>query len=234
MALDVADEGIDKNAICEIVGIDVLNTEEKSGKGGDLFSTTEWAFERCDEKGYPGFRYDADGLGAGIRGDARIINERRLANRGRILKIVGFRGSEAVFDPEGIVEGTFGLEGDEGRTNKDYFANRKAQAWWSLRKRFQRVHRWVAEGIACNADDIISLSSQNPNLMKLVAELSQVTHHTNEVGKIIIQKKPNGMKSPNMADAVVIRYAPMETGPIEVTPEILGQIARFGQQRRRY
>jgi len=76
MALDVADEGADKNAIARTFGIEIEETREWSGKGADLFATTEMCFALCDQHGYDNFRYDADGLGAGVRGDARIINER--------------------------------------------------------------------------------------------------------------------------------------------------------------
>ena len=240
IAFDVADEGEDKNAICDCRGTEVLETEEWSGKGGDIFSSTEYVMDVCDERGVREFRYDADGVGADVRGDARVLNERRQANKGRMIKAVGYRGSEAVFDPEGIVEGTIGREGDAGRTNQDYFANHKAQSWWSLRKRFQKTYRWVQwvktggkEGIACKPDDIISLSSKNPNLMKLVAELSQATYKQNEVGKIVIEKKPNGMKSPNQADGVVIHYAPMQQEPVDITPDMLRQIAMASAPARR-
>jgi hypothetical protein len=233
LSFDVADEGEDKNAICESEGIDVLVTDEWSGKGADIFSSTEIVFEMCDEGGYREFRYDADGIGADVRGDSRIINERRKAAGAKPIKAIGYRGSDAVYDPEGIVEGTIGLEGDAGRMNKDYFGNRKAQSWWALRKRFQKTHRWVVGGVACPADEIISLSDKNPKLMALVAELSQATYKTNDAGKIIVQKKTSGTKSPNMADAVVIRYAPMEQEPVEITGEMLAQIARAGAMVRR-
>jgi hypothetical protein len=240
LAFDVADEGDDKNAIADCLGIEVMETEEWSGKGADIFASTEYVFDVCDERGVEEFRYDADGVGADVRGDARVINERRKANRAKHVNAIGYRGSAAVHDPEGIVEGTKGGEGDAGRTNLDYFGNRKAQSWWSLRRRFQKAHRWVqfvktggAEGAICAADDIISLNPKNPSLMKLVAELSQVTYRQNEIGKIIIEKKPNGMKSPNQADTVVIHYAPMEQAPLEITIDILTQIARAGMPARR-
>jgi LAGLIDADG-like domain/Terminase RNAseH like domain len=233
VAFDVADEGDDKNAIARCEGTEVVETDEWSGKGGDIFSSTEYVFDVCDENGYTEFRYDADGMGADVRGDARVINERRVKNKARVIRAIGYRGSEGVYDPEGIVEGTIGSEGDAGRTNQDYFGNHKAQSWWSLRKRFQRTYRWVETGVACAPDDIISLNSENPNLMKLVAELSQATYKQNEVGKIIIEKKPAGRKSPNQADAVVIHYAPMEQPPVEITMDMLRQIAQAGAPQRR-
>jgi hypothetical protein len=241
ITFDVADEGEDKNAAGQFRGIEVLETEEWSGKGSDIFASTEYVFDLCDELGVREFDYDADGLGADVRGDARIINERRAVNKARPIKARGFRGSEGVHDPDGIVEGTMGSEGDKGRTNQDYFGNCKAQGWWALRKRFQKTYRWVqfvktngAEGTACGIDEIISLSTKtNPKVMQLVAELSQVTYRQNEAGKLIIEKKPNGMKSPNMGDTVMIRYSPKEAEPIEFTADMLAQLARAGAMARR-
>ncbi len=244
LAFDVADEGEDKNAICIAEGTSVELTEEWSGKGSDIFESTEYVFDLCDDHDLREFRYDADGVGADVRGDARVINERRKAAHARQIRAIGYRGSDAVYDPEGIVEGTIGLEGDAGRKNEDYFGNRKAQSWWGLRKRFQRTYRWVQyietggrEGTPCAPDDIISLSSRNPNLQKLVAELSQATYKSNELGKIIVNKKPPGKagettKSPNQADAVVIDFAEIDAGPLEVTDDVLRQIARAGVRRR--
>ena len=39
-------------------------------------------------------------------------------------------------------------------------------------------------------------------------ELSQPTYTVNGVGKIVIDKAPEGTKSPNLADAVMIAYQP--------------------------
>jgi len=232
LAFDVADEGDDKNAIAETLGIEVLFTEEWSGKDSDTFASTEYVFSYCDENGIGEFDYDADGLGAGVRGDSRIINERRTAQRVRPIRAIGYRGSESVVDPDGIVEGTIGLEGDKGRTNQDYFANHKAQSWWALRRRFQKVYRWRVEGIVCEPDEIISISSKDPEYQKLVAELSQATYKTNELGKIVIVKKKEGQKSPNRADAVVMRYAPKTPGAVEVSQAALIAVAKMPKRQR--
>lgn len=232
LALDVADEGVDKNALCGNHGIEIDFLDEWSGKGGDLFVTTQRVFRTCDERGLDTFRYDADGLGAGIRGDARIINETRKAAGAHRIVVEGFRGSEGVFDPDGIVDGTVGFGGDKGRTNKDYFANRKAQSWWSLRGRFQKTYRWVVEGVPCSSDDIISISSKVPLYLKLVAELSQPTFNVNQVGKILIDKKPDGMKSPNLADSAMIKFASIEQAPMKITADMIAQVQRSGRGRR--
>lgn len=250
LAYDVADEGDDKNAIAIARGVSVDRTEEWSGKDSDIFASTEYVFDECDDEGIYEFRYDGDGVGADVRGDARVLNERRTANGRRPIKAIGYQGSEGVFDPEGIVEGTIGGEGDPGRKNEDYFHNRKAQAWWALRKRFQKTFRWVDSHkkrqaeiekfgksdivvLKYRPDEIINLNSENPNCMKLVAELSQATYKQSEVGKLLIDKKPKGssMKSPNQADSVVILFAPMEQEPVEITGDMLRQIAAAPRRR---
>lgn len=243
LSYDVADQGQDKNAIADCHGWEILSTEEWSGVGSDTFDSTEYVIDVCDERGIAEFRYDADGIGAGVRGDARIINERREKIHARKIRAIGYRGSSAVHDPDGIVEGTIGREGDKGRTNEDYFGNLKAQAWWGLRQRFQRTHRWVTslakhqkdpsvEVLMCNPDQIISINSECPHHLMLVAQLSQATYKPNEVGKIIVNKTPDNQKSPNSADAVVAHYAPMDT-PLEITHSMVQQIAAAGRARRR-
>ena len=138
-AMDVADEGVDKNAFAGRYGFLLEHLESWSGKGGDIYGSVVKAFAICDEKGYEGFDYDADGLGAGVRGDARVINEARHEIGKRRIDDSPFRGSGPVFDPEG--------EMVKERKNKDYFANAKAQAWWALRLRFQATYRAVVEGM---------------------------------------------------------------------------------------
>lgn len=194
-ALDVADEGKDKNALCVNHGIVCLFVDEWSGKGGDIFDTVQKAFMLCDEYETSTMKYDSDGLGAGVRGDARIINE----GRKKKIDVEAFRGSEAVINPEG--------EDIKGRKNKDLFANRKAQGWMNLRTRFKNTYRAVVEGKEFNPDEIISISSQFPLHQKLITELSQPTYSINTAGKYLIDKAPDGAKSPNLADAVMINYA---------------------------
>lgn len=198
-SLDVADEGKDKNALCGAYGFLIERVEEWSGKGGDIFSTVVSAFAHCDENGYASLKYDSDGLGAGVRGDARIINETRRERDLPEINVEAFRGSESPANPEG--------EDVKGRLNKDFFANRKAQGWWNLRTRFQNTHRAVEEGLPFDPDEIISISSSIPLCRKLVQELSQPTYKPNAVGKIVIDKSPSGAKSPNLADAVMIQFA---------------------------
>jgi phage terminase large subunit len=95
-----------------------------------------------------------------------------------------------------------------GRLNKDFFANLKAQAWWSLRQRFQDTHRAVAEGKPVDPDAIISVAPWLPELSDLCNELAQPTYSIKGARKILIDKSPDGARSPNLADAVCIAFSP--------------------------
>jgi phage terminase large subunit len=199
--LDVADEGADKNAFAGRHGFLLQHLRSWSGKGGDIFKTVMKAFELCDAHEYGGFDYDADGLGAGVRGDARVINEARREKGGlRQIDDQPFRGSGAVWKPD--------AEMVPKRKNKDHFANLKAQAYWALRLRFQATHRAVIDKLAYNPDDLICIDPALPELGALIVELSQPTYDTNTAGKKLVEKTPEGAKSPNLADAVMICFQP--------------------------
>lgn len=235
LSLDVADEGRDFNGLAGRTGVEIDYLNQWTGKGGDIFRTTEQAFGICDELGVRRLRYDADGLGAGVRGDARVINERRAASGRKAVAVEGYRGSAGVYKPEAIVEGTLGRDSDKGRTNEDYFANRKAQSWWKIRRAFQRTHRWVTDGIRCSPDEIISIDEKLPPslLHKLTDELSQPTYSENTAGKILVDKTPDNLPSPNLADAVVIDYADNEPPPMEISSSLLAQVRASGRRRAR-
>ena len=206
LGFDVADEGKDKNAVCGRYGILVEYLESWSGKGDDIYGSVEKVFGLCDVLDYSTIDYDADGLGAGVRGDARVINSKRFTRIG----VNAYRGSGAVVDPEGDPFKGEMKDTGKGRTNEDYFKNFKAQAWFALRRRFLHTYRAVVDGLPYNKDDIISISSSAPEYLKLKTELSQPTYSQDNAGKIIIDKQPDGMPSPNLADSVCIAFAPFK------------------------
>ncbi|MFX5825438.1 terminase [Acinetobacter baumannii] len=199
--LDVADEGRDKNSLAGRHGIVLEYIQSWSGKGDDIFYTTQKSMDICLERKYLTMFYDADGLGAGVRGDARVINEQQREKGWDEVNVEPFRGSGAVHDPEGEIV--------EKRLNKDFFANLKAQSWWWLRLLFQNTYR-ALNGMEYDPDMLISISSQieEKERTKLIMELSQPTYTKNTVGKILVNKQPDGTMSPNSADAVMICFNP--------------------------
>ncbi|KKW76138.1 terminase [Acinetobacter sp. Ag2] len=200
--LDVADEGKDKNSMAGRHGIVMDYLDTWSGKGDDIFGTTQRAMDTSIERSIDTLFYDADGLGAGCRGDSRVINELQREKGLPEVIVESFRGSGSVWEPEEQMV--------DGRFNKDFFANLKAQSWWWLRMRFQETFR-ALQGRDYDPDMIISLSSKDidpKELALLITELSQPTYTKNGVGKILVNKQPDGTASPNRADSVMICFNP--------------------------
>lgn len=204
-ALDVADEGVDLNCWGHRHGVVMKSSFAWSGKGSDTFATTAHAFLLADQHGVVDWEFDSDGLGVGVRGDARVLNEKRGK---QVQKVSPFRGSgEVIEKTKEIIKGE---SGQKGRTNEDFFANRKAQEWWRLMTRFKMTYRAVVEGLPYDPDEIISLDSSTMDakaLTKLCQELSQPTWSQNGSGKILIDKAPQGSRSPNYADQCMMLYS---------------------------
>jgi phage terminase large subunit len=96
--------------------------------------------------------------------------------------------------------------------NKDFYKNLKAQAWWEMRRRFERTHKAVTAGERTDPADLISLPSDMPGLATLRKELSQATRSKTGTLKLVVDKSPPGTRSPNMADALVMAFWPVQ-GP---------------------
>ncbi len=216
-SFDVADRGMDRNAFAVREGVELKHMESWSGKESDIFFSTLRAFLICDQHNLDQFTYDTDGLGSGVRGDAREINERRKTNAERLIDVDPFQGSGKVINPTLLVKGT-------QRKNEDFFANYKAQAWWNLRLRFQESFR-AAEGKPYDPDEIISIDPDCPELPQLLMELSQPQYKQLGTGKIVIEKQPDNARSPNLADAVMMCYAPKKPA-LYITQEAVNRSER--------
>lgn len=240
-ALDIADTGRDANALA--VGDTFLLSHIESWKGRpdlDIYHSIEHVFLQSDLLGFDSFSYDADGLGAGARGDARKINEARRAARVPTRQVEPFRGSGSVFEPDCIVEGT-------ERTALDFFENLKAQGWWFLRRRFQYTFRLLEQlrvtGIVptgIDASRLISISSTLKERARLCSELSQPVWMLSKNGKMMVDKCPPGTKreardaimSPNLADSVMMLYAPRHVA-MSIHPSLLASTGARNVSRTR-
>lgn len=231
-ALDVADEGVDNNAWATAHGIVLDHVEEWSGKGSHLYNTAVRSFALCDRFELEEEIYDADGMGASVRGDAAMINEERRkdAERNHVppsqIVVQPFWGSGPVRDKDKIVPGT-------KRTNGDYYENLKAQSWGLLQHRFRET--WRARNIpdyAYDPNDLISINTATipPKVRtKLAMELSQPTWTANGTGKMVVDKRPkvNGrkQKSPNMADVVMMLFGAARRR-MKINPEAVRRARR--------
>ena len=67
----------------------------------------------------------------------------------------------------------------------------------------------MTEGVKFDHDDLISLPSTLPLLRTLQKELSQPTASKGTRMRLVIDKQPEGTRSPNLADAVEMAYWPV-------------------------
>lgn len=200
-ALDVADEGKDKNAYTIRRGL-VLNYAE-SWSIGDVGKTSRYVVGLTT--GEVDLQYDCIGLGAGVKSEANRLKEERLLPSG--IEFYPWDAGGAVLNPdENIIVGD-----EETPTNKRFFENLKAQAAWSLRQRFERTYKVIENGEKHNASDLISISSDIPKTIRdeIRKELAQIVTTRSARLRVMIDKAPEGTKSPNLADSVIMNFYPM-------------------------
>lgn len=191
---DVADGGGDVNALVVAQGAVVLHTD-KDGREVDAAIPNHMMIATL--YGVRVYQYEVTGVGTAPKVAARDFER---------FEAIPWSPSGGVVNPNADdIGGT--LPGEPDRmTNRDYFLNANSQAAWSLRMRFQRTYQAITSGEQHDPDDMISIPGDN---FELIQELSQPTYEYKN-GKIVIQKKPNGAKSPNLFDALKICYAPRQ------------------------
>ena len=95
-------------------------------------------------------------------------------------------------------------------TNEELYSGLKAQAWWELRLRFERTYKAIHEGHTHKPEDLISLSSDIPKIRQIEQELGQATASRSlRTMKLVVDKAPDGTRSPNLADAIVMAFWPI-------------------------
>ena len=195
VGFDVADEGEDCKAIVFRHGSIVLDVQD--WKLGDVIDAADKVNLYVAQNAINEIVYDSIGVGAGVK-----------ARFGRTAKgtVEGFNAGGAVLDPN--------RDYTAGKTNKDMFANLKAQAWWGVRDRFFKTYRAVNGLEKYPVDELISLDSESigAKLEYLKAELSRPRIDYDNNGRVKVESKKDlkkrGIPSPNLADALIMAFAP--------------------------
>lgn len=201
-ALDVADEGGDKNALALRKGA-VLQSVDDWGDG-DTGETARRAVRAVQGLGPVELQYDSVGVGAGVKAETNRLEATGELPKG--IRLVPWSAGAGVQDPDGHLE----PRDRDTPLNKDFYSNLKAQGWWQLRRRFEKTWRAVTQGVVYPPDELISLPSGLPKLRQLQKELGQATASRSAGSlKLVVDKSPPGTKSPNIADAVVMAFWPI-------------------------
>jgi phage terminase large subunit len=198
--LDVADEGVDTNAYA--VRKSSLLEFIDEWKVKYLYQTATKADFKNKQYGVVKMYYDIGGMGAGIKSDlTRIPVDPQTGGHPELQKFIPFNFG-------GKVEGAdrpYLKSGKSTILNKDFFSRLNAQAWWNLKLRADNTLKML-EGETIDPDRCLFISGDIHCLDKLLLQLSQCVYD-DSTGKIVVDKKPEGAESPNLADAVVMAFA---------------------------
>lgn len=190
IGFDVADEGADSNAMVIRHGCFVYDIE--TWKDGTTTESSRKVFGRAVSDGVSIINYDSIGVGAGAKGEFKELNNGTIVTNG---VNVGDSAGHGQFR-------------DTGKDKKDMFMNLKAILWWEMRLRFKRTYEHVNGLEQYSDDELISI----PDNRELITELSQPKYQFKDNGKIQIESKSDmkkrGIKSPNVADALILSFAP--------------------------
>ena len=207
--LDVADDGIDRNALTVRQGIIWRRTHQWGDRDPARTCNTALGYVRM-HKGIE-VHYDSIGIGAGVKGEYNRLHDidlKRIKEGEKPLltaRFIAWNAGAGVVQPYArIIE-----DDEESLTNKDFFTNFKAQAWFALRTRVYKTWRFISEGVHCDAEDMISFDSKNPLLMQTLKELAQPVAVKSAGLKTMVDKQPDGMKSPDLADSGVMCFFPV-------------------------
>jgi phage terminase large subunit len=199
--LDVADGGGDRNAQVKRQGV-ILRTAKEWGER-DTGATARRSVAECQGTTPIDVMYDSIGVGAGVKAETNRLDEEGLIPRG--ITFISWEAGASPLDPDGHVI----PDDPESPLNKDFYHNLKAQGWWMLRRRFELTHRAVTEGVNYPIDDMISIDSRIPILRQIEKELSQPTSTKTPRMKLVVEKTPEGTRSPNVGDAIMMCYWPV-------------------------
>ena len=206
LGFDVADEGDDANATVLRHGSVV--TDMQQWRGQDVIYSADKVYLYAQEQDIDRIVYDNIGVGAGVKAQFRRKNGK--------VQTLGFNAGGAVYKPD--------AKYTDDKRNRDMFANIKAQAWWMVRDRFYKTWRAVHHGDSYPEDQLISLSGSLHELEYLTAELSRPQVDYDQNGRVKAESKKDmkkrGIPSPNRADALVMAFAPVQSG-LNINPKIL-------------
>ena len=196
---DPADDG-DTNATVTAYGFLTTNVQEWKGKPDQLMKSCKRVYTQARSL-KADIYYDDIGVGAFAGSKFAELNE---ANRTKI-RYMGFGAGNKVMRPD--------AEYQAGVTNRDFFANLKAQAWWLVADRLRNTYNAIHNGEKFSEDELISINSNCDHLEKLIDELSTPQKDYDANGKVKVEGKKDlarrGVSSPNIAEAFICAYSPI-------------------------
>lgn len=204
IGFDVADGGKDLCAQIFTHGIVTLWGELWKGKEDELLISSKRVYSKALEMGAC-INYDSIGVGSGCGAKFDELNKERKSDGGYVaISYSKFIAGAEVDKPDSYYIDSV----DAKVTNKDFFENLKAQAWWVIADRFRNTHNAITKGESFSPSELISICSDIKDLKTLVTELSTPNRKFSKSGKVMVESKEDLKKrevdSPNYADAFIM------------------------------
>lgn len=196
---DVADDGSDMNATVTAYGMLAMSVQEWKGQTDDLMGSCKRVHLQARSI-QARIDYDNIGVGAFCGSKFKELNE----STGARIIYSGFGAGEKKHRPDDDYQ--------PGITNRDFFSNLKAQAWWLVADRFRNTYNAVHLRQKFTDDQLISINSNTSHLDQLIDELSTPRKDFDAAGRVKVESKKDldkrNIPSPNLAEAFIIAYNP--------------------------
>ena len=210
LGFDIADSGKDLNSL--VLNHGIVHYWSDTWKGGEdelLMSCTR-AYNKAIQVDAD-IDYDSIGVGAGAGPKFMELNEaRKMEGLSGKVTYRKFIAGAKVANPDDFYIDT----PDEKITNKDFFSNLKSQTWWGVADRFRNTYNAVVRGEKFKEEELISISSDIPNLANIITQLSTPRRKFDTTGRVKVESKDDliarYINSPNDADAFIQSNAPFE------------------------
>lgn len=229
LGFDVADGGKDKCASVYAHGQLVSWADLWKAREDELLKSATRVWRSAAEL-EADVVYDSIGVGAFTGAKLNELNEaealqaQRDGRRAIRISHTGFNAGGPVFKPEAVY-----ARSHPRKTNKDMFANIKAQAWWTVADMLRNTYGVVNDEAKADPADMIFIAGDTPHLSLMIDELCTPKRDFDATGKVKVESKKDlakanreggPMPSPNLADAFVMNFAPGRRA-MQISPDAL-------------
>lgn len=203
VGFDVADDGKDLCATVAAHGFLATRCEEWKAREDELLKSAGRVHALARELNAD-IDFDSIGVGAFAGAHFKNLNDEFDVD----LNYRGFNAGAGVLNPDDPMD----ANDPKSKTNKDFYANLKAQTWWDIARRFRNTYNAVNRGEVFADTDIIAISSDIDHLDGLIDELATPLRDFDNAGRAKVESKKDLAKrdvpSPNRADAFVMAFSP--------------------------
>jgi phage terminase large subunit len=218
MGFDVADDGDDKNALVGCTGNIIDHVEEWDGLENEILKSSTRVYNAAKVYGAE-VNFDSIGVGAHVGSKFAELNDSN--NDGFILSYNPFNAGGSVLEPDGVY-----MELPHVKIlNREHFSNIKAQMWDRVASMFRKTYEAVVLGVDHPFDELVSIDKDaivamvgEKTLNKMCQELAAPRKDIDGMGKFKVESKKDmkekrGIKSPNIADAVIMSLIKPKRAP---------------------